>query len=270
MRGLPKLVAPRNKLTQVLVNLLINAAHAVREVERGAHKIRITARTDEDFVVLAISDTGPGIPPESLERIFDPFFTTKREELGTGLGLAISRAIMRRLGGDLSVESVHGEGATFVCCLPLPTREMVRGAWQHTPVPAATRASHRATLVLVVDDDPRMLRSYARVLDSAHRVVVAQDGSDAIELLQSGTLPDAVILELSLPERDGRDVLSWLQEHQPAVHGRTLVVTSAGSSPTYVEFLKAYTGPVLHKPVRGTDLLGALAKLMEADAQDAD
>jgi CheY-like chemotaxis protein len=106
------------------------------------------------------------------------------------------------------------------------------------------------------------------VLDDAHRVVVAQDGSDAIALLQSGTLPDAVILELSLPERDGREVLSWLEADQPWVHKRTLVVTSAASSQTYTEFLKDYAGAVLHKPVRGSELLSALDKLIEDDAGD--
>ena len=92
---LPKLVVPRNRVTQVMVNVLINAAHAIREVERPAHRMRIRARADDEFVAIGVSDTGPGIPPESLGRIFDPFFTTKRQELGTGLGLPISRSILR-------------------------------------------------------------------------------------------------------------------------------------------------------------------------------
>ena len=84
------------------------------------HRVRIGIRADEEFVAIAVSDTGPGIPTESLERIFDPFFTTKAQELGTGLGLSISRSILRKLKGDITVESVHGEGATFVCFLPSP------------------------------------------------------------------------------------------------------------------------------------------------------
>jgi C4-dicarboxylate-specific signal transduction histidine kinase len=123
---LPKLVIPRNRVTQVLVNVLVNAAHAIREVERPVHHVKITARADDDFLAIAISDTGPGIAPESLSRIFDPFFTTKRQELGTGLGLAISRSILRRMGGDLLVESVYGDGATFVCFLPTASRDSAR------------------------------------------------------------------------------------------------------------------------------------------------
>ena len=95
--GLPKLVLPRNRVTQVIMNVLINASHAIREVERPVHRVRVSTRSDEDFVAIAISDTGPGISPDHLGRIFDPFFTTRRNELGTGLGLAISRSILRRM-----------------------------------------------------------------------------------------------------------------------------------------------------------------------------
>jgi len=100
--------------------VLVNALHAVREVERDSHRVRISVRADDEAVAIAVSDTGPGISPEHVERIFDPFFTTKRQSLGTGLGLSISRSIMRSLGGDLLVESIHGQGAEFVLLLPLP------------------------------------------------------------------------------------------------------------------------------------------------------
>jgi signal transduction histidine kinase/CheY-like chemotaxis protein len=255
---LPKLVAPRNGVTQVILNLLVNAAHAMREVERSIHRVRVSVRADEEFVAIAISDTGPGVSAEQLGRIFDPFFTTKRKQLGTGLGLSISRGILRRLGGELSAESVYGDGATFLCLLPIPSLEALRGAARRAEVLPSAPRSLQPKFVLIVDDDERVLRSYARILNPVHRVLIAGDGRDAIEALDSGSEPDVVVLELDLPETDGRALLDWLAEHRPSLYRRTLVVTSAGSRPEYEAFLRSYDGPVLHKPVRADALLAAI------------
>ena len=266
---LPKLVIPRNRVTQVVINVLINAAHAIREVERPAHRIRISARADEEFIAIGISDTGPGIAPDALERIFDPFYTTKRQELGTGLGLPISRSILQRLGGDLSVESVYGEGATFLCFLPIPTREQARAAFSRTRTILAKR-THTAPAhcsVLVVDDDERVLRSYVRMLNPIHRLLIAQDGRDAIELLESGSTPDIVLLELDLPGLDGRRLLDWMAENRPTLYRNTLLVTSPSSDSRYEAFLRTYTGPVLHKPVHGEHLLAEIARLRQLSSQ---
>ena len=108
---LPLVVAPAARLAQVFTNVLLNAAHAITEVARQSHRIRISARSDDEAIAVCISDSGPGIPADVVGRIFDPFFTTKRPGVGTGLGLSISRSILRRIGGDLLVESVHGDGA---------------------------------------------------------------------------------------------------------------------------------------------------------------
>jgi signal transduction histidine kinase/CheY-like chemotaxis protein len=260
---LPKLVVPRNRVTQVLVNVLVNAAHAIREVERPVHHVKVTVRADDDFLAIAISDTGPGIPPESLSRIFDPFFTTKRQELGTGLGLAISRSILRRLGGDLLVESVYGDGATFVCFLPFSMREGVREKPKLERPRVDSPAARSMASVLLVDDDERMLRSYSLLLNPEFRLITAQDGRDAIELLESGSEPDMAIIELDLPIADKRLFWHWLEQHRPELARHTIIVTGAASKEAHANFLASYGGPVLHKPVRGEELLTALALLTE-------
>jgi two-component system NtrC family sensor kinase len=225
----------------------------------------VSVRADEDFVAIAVSDTGPGIPVESLERIFDPFFTTKREDLGTGLGLSISRSILRKLGGDLSVESIYGEGATFICFLPLPSREMIREAFRQRAAGSFTVPRTVGATVMVVDDDPRMLRSYARLLNAEHRIMIAHDGRDAIDMLESGSVANLAVVELDLPGNDGPELLSWLAENRPELARRTLIVTSADSEPNYVEFLRTHRGPILRKPVRGESLLAAVAALLVED-----
>jgi signal transduction histidine kinase/ActR/RegA family two-component response regulator len=258
---LPKLVIPRNRVTQVLVNVLVNAAHAIREVERPVHHVKITARADDDFLAIAISDTGPGIAPESLSRIFDPFFTTKRQELGTGLGLAISRSILRRMGGDLLVESIYGDGATFVCFLPIPSRDALRERVKPEKIKSDSAPARGSSSILLVDDDERMLRSYSLLLNQDYRLITAQDGRDAMELLESGSKPDIAIIELDLPVADGRVLWNWLREQHPELARNTIIVTGAAAKEAFAEFLAGYAGPVLHKPVRGEELLEALAAL---------
>ena len=108
VRGAPQ------ELKQVFMNLIINASHAVE----GEQAIRLVTRGDGDRVIIEVRDEGCGIPPDQIARVFDPFFTTKRVGEGTGLGLSISYQIVQRHGGDLSVESVPGQGTCFRVELP--------------------------------------------------------------------------------------------------------------------------------------------------------
>jgi signal transduction histidine kinase len=104
------------ELTQVLVNLLVNAAQATR---RGEGHVRVATRTEDGAAVIEVGDDGCGIPPEQTERIFEAFYTTKPAGQGTGLGLSISADIVRSHGGAITVESVPGEGSTFRVVLPV-------------------------------------------------------------------------------------------------------------------------------------------------------
>ncbi len=123
VRGaIPEVLCNQGDVSQVVLNLVVNAAHAIAEkVEGTEHRgaITIETRDDPDGVCLSVSDSGMGIPDAIRSRIFDPFFTTKAPGKGTGQGLAISRSIIvDGHGGRLSVESVEGEGATFRIWLP--------------------------------------------------------------------------------------------------------------------------------------------------------
>jgi signal transduction histidine kinase len=102
---------------QVVLNLLLNAAQAVRAETKAENLISVRVAERDGLVRVTVSDNGPGIPPENLERIFDPFFTTK--DTGTGLGLAICRELVSQANGNIAVESLPGQGATFVMSLPL-------------------------------------------------------------------------------------------------------------------------------------------------------
>jgi signal transduction histidine kinase len=111
----PPVECIRSQIDQVFLNLLANAAQAIQ----GPGAITIETSSDDGMVVLRISDTGPGIPPDLIGRIFDPFFTTKPVGEGTGLGLSISYEIVKKHGGDIRAESEDGAGAAFTVRLPI-------------------------------------------------------------------------------------------------------------------------------------------------------
>jgi len=166
------------------------------------------------------------------------------------------------------VESVYGEGATFLCFLPVPSQEALSNTRKQTVVLTPSEPALATTSVLVVDDDERVLRSYARLLGSRHRLMVAYDGREAIEMLQSGSTPDVLVIELDLPGEDGRDLVAWLEADRPDLARRTVLATSGGSGSSYDDFLRTYRGLVVHKPVRGAELLAAIAAITTAGDRD--
>jgi PAS domain S-box-containing protein len=119
LREVPPVAGSGDRLGQVFVNLLINAAQAIEEGHSGENELRVTSRLSEDGRVLVeVSDTGCGIPAHVLPHIFDPFFTTKPAEVATGLGLSICHGIVTGLGGEINVRSEEGQGSAFSVLLP--------------------------------------------------------------------------------------------------------------------------------------------------------
>ncbi|ATB29380.1 sensor histidine kinase [Melittangium boletus] len=116
---LPPVLASESRLSQVFLNLIVNALQSMPEGSSRGHTLRVCSVREGGFVRVDVSDTGHGIAPEVLPRIFDPFFTTKPAGAGTGLGLSISHAIVRKMGGELRVSSEPGRGTTFSLLLPL-------------------------------------------------------------------------------------------------------------------------------------------------------
>jgi signal transduction histidine kinase len=120
---LPEVMCYAGEFNQVILNLIVNASHAIEDVVKGtAVKGRISIRTwhDGDFVCIAIADTGGGVPEEIRDRIFDPFFTTKEVGKGTGQGLSIARSVVvEKHRGQLTLETAIGKGTTFLIRLPI-------------------------------------------------------------------------------------------------------------------------------------------------------
>jgi PAS domain S-box-containing protein len=122
--ALPFVLASEGRISQVFLNLIVNAAQAMRSAPPRRHVLRINTAREGTWVRVDISDTGHGIPPEVLPRIFDPFFTTKPAGSGSGLGLSISHSLIQKMGGELRVRSEPGNGTTFTVLFPI--RELSR------------------------------------------------------------------------------------------------------------------------------------------------
>lgn len=253
---LPDVILPQARITQVLTNVIVNATHAMREVFRDVHRLRISARADDQAIALSISDTGPGIPPDAIERIFDPFYTTKRANLGTGLGLSISRNLMRKMGGDLLVESVFGEGATFVVLIPRSTDAELRAARVRSRTVPRTAAPDRRTAVLVVGDNDHLVRAYSRVLGRRYDVLLASDSQEAIEMLASGSRADVVVCDLGT--MDTPVLANWLVEKRPDLAARLVIVSDDPELFRRHRRLLELMPEVLAKPTPAASLVRAI------------
>jgi C4-dicarboxylate-specific signal transduction histidine kinase len=118
--GLPPVMVNRRKLSQVLLNLLVNSADAMEEAGTSTPWVLVSAKRVEDGVQIAVQDNGPGIPADVAAHLFEPFVTSKPVGKGTGLGLALSREYVASFGGRLELQSSPDGGARFSILLPLP------------------------------------------------------------------------------------------------------------------------------------------------------
>lgn len=245
--GLPTIVASPSRLSQVFINLVVNAAQAISEGKASDHTIRVSTRIDDDRVRIEVEDTGPGIPAHAMPRLFDPFFTTKPAGVGTGLGLAISQEIVHAHGGELRAENLPKRGARFSVLLPLTTPTPVTVEATSRPAP---RPDGRRLRVLLVDDELYLLRAVQRMLAREFEVSAATGGKMAITTLENASEDtfDVVVSDLSMPDVSGMDLHAWLTEHRPELALRTIFATGGAYTARAREFLDRVPNPRIEKP----------------------
>lgn len=254
IEDLPPVQGSQARLGQVFVNLLANAAQAIAPGAAADNEIAIRAFTDHDRVVVEVSDTGCGIPPENAKRIFDPFFTTKPVGVGTGLGLAVCQGIVTDLGGELSVESSVGKGATFRVVFPIAPSGVPRISGSSSALPAIDRVR-----VLVVDDEPAIGNSVARLLRGRHDVVAMTSASTALELVtREPTAFDVLLCDVLMPEMDGMELHRRLMAAAPRLARRTVFLTGGAFTESARAFLEHTPHSVLEKPFDVARLMAAI------------
>ena len=241
------------QLQQVVLNLVTNAEHAMAEVKAKNHRLAVRSRLVAGHARIEVEDTGPGIPPEALERIFNPFFTTKPTGSGTGLGLSISLGIVSEHGGRIWAENATRGGARFVIELP-----MVDG----TPPPPAAATTDSSPLpglrILVADDEEPIRVALERYLSRAgHRVSVASTGTEALDHANASEF-DVILLDMRMPDLSGQQIFELWASDKPDFAGRVIFLTGDTVSADLQAFLVGSGRPYVAKPFLFEDVLAAL------------
>lgn len=256
---LPFTWADGGQLSQVLLNLIVNAQHALRQVAPPRLlSVQTALRDGEGFptLTLLVVDNGAGIAPELSERIFEPFFTTRPAGQGTGLGLSICQSIVQAHGGTIRAGTAQSGGASFLVELPLRI-----GPWPaNQAAPPAARPRPYGASVLLVEDDPSVVDVVLRALANANQVVVASQGVEALRLAAERDF-DLLLCDLRMPEMGGLELYDRLAVAHPALAGRVLFISGDTNSPTTRTALAATGRPLLAKPFTPDELYAAMAEI---------
>ncbi len=264
-------------LGHAFVNLLLNAAQAVASklARVGARApgepqtIRVATFLRDDMIVVAVEDTGIGIDSRVLPRIFDPFFKTDAGGDGAGLGLAIAHDLVRRVGGEIRVESQPMRGTRFEVLLPLG------GAAQAADVPASgpsralisgAQPSGRLPRVLVIDDERALVRALARQLADLYDVDTAPTARDALAQLSLHKY-DAIVCDLRMPDQSGPQIYDEVRARSREQAARFVFMSggSYGSADDELHRRADETGlPMLEKPFDGAMLEAVIAVVAAA------
>lgn len=264
---LPVIHADGRRLKQMLVNLLSNAVKFTPE--GGAVALEVT-RENEHAVRFAVRDTGIGIPPEKLPLLFKPFSQLdgphSKRYGGTGLGLALVRQLAEMHNGSVGVESAPGQGSTFYFILPLAA-EMAAQAGASAPagsdaVPgSAPPAPHTVTLLLVEDNEYNRMVTADYFTHAGYRVVVAQDGVEAIEQAEAHR-PHVIVMDVQMPGMNGLEVIRLLRA-KPEFASTPIIAFTALAMPGDRErCLEAGADAYLAKPASMKNLSALVGQLL--------
>ena len=263
---LPLVKADSDQLSQVVLNLAVNARDAMPRGGRLSISTSVVDLRDRTglhagelqpgrYVCLSVEDTGDGMDFATLSRLFEPFFTTKDPGKGTGLGLTTVYGIVRSSGGAIDVRSQEGKGSAFTVYLPV-TSEAAAPTW---PIPQP-RAQGRGETILVVEDEEKLRVLVKRILTTnGYAVIDHASGREALRAAANAEARiDLLVTDIVMPEMNGRDLAAELQRVRPGV--RVLFMTG------YTEQAVNDIGPsvgFLLKPFPTTALLGQVRRLLD-------
>lgn len=264
---IPTIVGHEARLTQLFVNLLLNAAHAIEVGTSAEHRVAIktSATNDGQGIIVTVVDTGAGIPAERIDKIFEPFFTTKPQGKGTGLGLTLCAETARSHRGSIEVESTIGEGSTFTVFIPADTGLV---ADPYVPTPDGGTLVPQTGRILLIDDEPQVLKSMARILGKHHDLVALTDAKEALDELSSDAAFDVVFCDLMMPGLDGPAFYDHLEAHHPDMLERVVFVSGGAVTPRTQDFVRERPVTVLGKPMRPDRLRKIVSRIISEGRSD--
>ena len=263
---LSEVVGYKTALQQSLVNLVGNAIEFTRD---GSVTIEVERLKRDDLVEFRVADTGVGISPDYIDVIFDEFVTIDtayaRETSGTGLGLAITKRLVEAMGGDITADSVLGEGSLFSFRLPLPKSRA--DVATELNVPDAAQVSFLQGLKALVVDDNEINRMILTDMleDLGFEVAEAENGYVAIECLSAKQF-DVLFLDISMPGIDGIETLAKVRDLDVEWCNLPAIAVTAHAAPKDHEAIRAaeFQG-LLVKPVPLAALQSELAKVVTTE-----
>ncbi|ADJ26279.1 multi-sensor hybrid histidine kinase [Dehalogenimonas lykanthroporepellens BL-DC-9] len=257
--GLPWLTVDSGQMQQVFLNILVNAEHAMKEYH-GRGEITISTQRAGDRIKLSFKDDGPGITDEVRPKLFQPFFTTKEPGEGTGLGLSLSLGIVQEHGGEITINSVDGQGAEFVIDLPatLAAEPIVNTSTEDYSVPDAGQKLK----LLVVDDEPAVRTMVTRIFSgNGHTVDECPDAAEIIDRLASNEY-DAILLDIRMPGLSGTELFSLILEKYPEQARRVIFITGDTSDPITRKYLETHRIAYVAKPFDRATLEAAVNRVI--------
>lgn len=265
--------ADPDQFQSAIVNMAVNSRDAMLRGGKLVVETRNIVLTSEhadfqaelkpgEYVQLAISDTGAGMPPEIRDRVFEPFFTTKEKGRGTGLGLAMVYGFVKQTGGHVTIYSEPGLGTTINLYLPraeAETSTAVASTQKNDADPQARET------ILVVEDDPRVRQLTIRRLTAiGYKVLEAGDGPTAIEILERGDPIDLIFTDLIMPGGlSGREVAVRARQLRPGI--KVLLTSGYAEELVHGDDLQREQLKVLRKPYQQADLATALRDVLDDD-----
>ena len=263
------------ELHQVLMNLATNATQAMedrsgimglelREVDADEEVAsRFINMQPGKYLVIAVSDTGPGIPQEIRERMFEPFFTTKEPGRGTGMGLAVVHGIVIRLGGAIQVESEINCGTRISVYLPVAHSDAVGEGGQAESIP------HGSEHILVVDDELLIVRATSKILTSlGYRVSTATNGAEALEIFRRDPAAvDLVLTDQLMPHMTGAELASHMLSIRPEL---PIIMFTGFSRSLPAEYAKALgIREYVYKPLMKAELAAVIRRVLDSEADQS-
>lgn len=231
-----------SELRELMVNMVFNAVDAMPS---GGRLTLAVEDAEQDWVEVAIGDTGVGMSEDVRSRIFDPFFTTKGSA-GIGLGLSVSYGIIRRHEGSVAVESQIGSGTTFRIKLPVWQAGAVAPTTVEAETPIALFAHSEHKHVLVVDDEVQVRQLLREVLESeGYRVTLAENGNEALRLFELGRF-DAVFTDIGMPGMSGWELARAIRERND--HIPLAIITGWGEAVSSAEQEQVEIDYIVAKP----------------------
>jgi len=263
------LLGDATQIQQVVMNLCVNARDAMpqggvltigldkKELDEAGASIHPKAKAGS-YVVISVTDTGTGIPPELVDKIFDPFFTTKPLGQGTGLGLPTVLGITENHGGFVHLETKPGSGTTFYVYIPTAPGDVL-GEKSRS---ASEQARGNGELILVVDDEPSVRKLASAILSrNGYRAVTAAEGREGMKLFeQHRENIRLVVSDLMMPQLDGPGMLRGLREMEPGL--KSIIITGLGEENRIAEAKAAGADLILNKPFTADQLLTDVKQLL--------